>query len=122
MKKTNEQFLLELASINDKILPEELYINSSTPIKCKCKVCNYTWYARPNSLLKGHGCPFCAGNIKKSNSDFLSEMSLAKPDIEVLGTYTGNKNPIKCKCKKCGHIWEKDGRKKMRISLKNWQV
>lgn len=35
------------------------YINSSTRIKCKCKICNHIWMQYPYHLIKGKGCPNC---------------------------------------------------------------
>ena len=104
--KTNDQFLLELKTINPRIVPEEPYINNHTKILCHCKACGNSWYARPNSLLRGYGCPYCAGNFKKNNSDFVKELAQINPDIEPLEKYNGNKETILCRCKICGNEWK----------------
>lgn len=105
-RKTNSQFVQELKLINNSIIPEEPYINASTKILCRCAKCGYTWYATPNNLLGGSGCANCAGNIKKSNSQFIIELSRVNPSIEPLEEYQGKEKPILCRCKECGNEWK----------------
>lgn len=60
-KRTHEQFLLEMEEKGNaavEVLGE--YINSSTKILCRCKVCGYEWSPYPSALLQGHGCKKCA--------------------------------------------------------------
>ena len=61
------------------------------------------------------GCAYCTGRYK-TTEDFITEMSIINPDIEIIGEYTGSENPIDCCCKLCGHLWSPIGR-----SLKNGQ-
>lgn len=105
-RKTHSQFLDELKIINPQIIPEEEYQGSSIPIMCFCSACKHRWKVRPNALLRGYGCPKCAGNLRKSNESFLTELLAVNPDIEPLEKYNGNKNAILCKCKNCGHEWK----------------
>ena len=35
------------------------YKNAKTPILCKCKIDKNEWFATPNRLLSGTGCPQC---------------------------------------------------------------
>lgn len=42
---------------------------------------------------------------KKTHEVFVAEMAMVAPDIEVVGEYVGARNPIKVRCKVCGHIW-----------------
>lgn len=44
--------------------------------------------------------------IKKTNKDFIEEMSKITDEIIFLDEYKNGKHPIKCKCKICGNIWE----------------
>ena len=43
---------------------------------------------------------------KKTHEEFIKEMSMKQPNIEVIGTYQGGQIKIKCKCKIDGHKWE----------------
>ena len=109
-RKTHEQFIYELKKINPNIDVLGQYVNSNTSVECKCSLCNYVWSPLANDLLRGHGCPKCyhkRNAIKRSMSteEYLSKMTILKPQIEVLGTYINSKTAIKCRCKRCGHVW-----------------
>ena len=43
---------------------------------------------------------------KLTHEEFLNRLQQVNPNIEVLGTYTGTDNKIKCKCKIDGYEWE----------------
>lgn len=58
-KKTNQEFIDELKNINPNIQTLEEYQGAHIKILCKCLKDDYTWYAEPNTLLKGVGCPKC---------------------------------------------------------------
>ena len=108
-KLTHEQFMEKLYIKNDKVGNIEVlekYINSRTPIKCKCKIDGHEWSPTPKSLLKGHGCPECYQNSKtKTHEKFIEELTEINSNIEILDKYTGNKIPIKCRCKIDGYEW-----------------
>ena len=105
-RKTQEQFVSDLKSVNPNIIVEGQYVNNHSLMLCHCKKCGNSWYARPNSLLRGYGCPNCAGNVKKSDSVFRRELHMISPEIEPLECYKGNKVKILCRCKKCGNEWK----------------
>lgn len=110
-KPTNENFSSRLAEKFPQIVPIESYINSSTPIEMFCTIHNHYWKARPNDLLRGHGCPKCgrekaANNKAYSHEEFVEELSKRNPDVEVIGEYRAMKAKIKCRCRICSAIWE----------------
>lgn len=77
-------------------------------VKCKCKSCGYIWYPTPKSLYKGRGCPKCANNVKLTNEEFkelLNKRNKNSNEIELLEVYNGMSKRIKCRCQKCGTIW-----------------
>lgn len=43
---------------------------------------------------------------RKTQEEFVDEMSEKNPNVEVLGTYINNQHPVKCRCKICNHIWD----------------
>ena len=106
IKKTNEQFIEELKIKQPNIETLESYENSTTEIQCRCKICNYIWKATPKNLLKGKGCPSCAGNNKKTYEEFIEQLRTINPNIEVLEDYKNNHTKILCKCKKCNYEWK----------------
>lgn len=72
-------------------------------VKCRCKVCNNEWEARPSVILYGGGCPKC-GRKKANLAEMANEEDIVRriqdknPNIKVIGKYTGYHNYIKCKC------------------------
>ena len=65
IRKTQEEFVLEVKKTIPSLVVLGKYINSKTPILCRCGICEYEWKPIPLGLLRGHGCPNCAGNRKK---------------------------------------------------------
>ena len=59
LKKTNEQFLEELAKVNTSVTPLEEYDGADKSIKVKCNKCGHVWSVAPYALLHGGGCPEC---------------------------------------------------------------
>ena len=104
-RKTHEQFVSELFECNPSIEVNSEYQGSNSPIEVKCKVCGYIWSPRPSSLLRGTGCPYCVGNIKRTHEDFVEKLNEINPTIEVLEKYVNTDTKIKVKCKNCGREW-----------------
>ena len=101
-RKTHEQFMKDFYeknpnSQNIEILGE--YINSNTPILCRCKIDGHEWSPKPKKLLQKRGCPQCANNTMKTHEQFLQELYKINPNIEPLEEYKGANIQIKCRCK-----------------------
>ena len=82
-------------------------------VTCKCLIDGTEWYAYPQNLLKGHGCPKCATveaskRLTKSHDDFIKDIKTISPTISILNTYKSNKSKIKCKCSVCENTWFTD--------------
>lgn len=103
MKKiSHEEFA---KSINSDIELLGRYVNRRTKIKVR-HTCGYEWETNPYTLSRGHGCPVCKKNKKKTTESFKEEVhTLSEGDYEVLGDYINNKTPIKMKHKECGNIF-----------------
>ena len=109
-RKTHEQYIKELAEINPNIEAIGLYVGSMTKILHRCKIDGCEWYAIPNSILQGCGCPECSirKQIKrqtKTHDQYIQEVAKISFDIEVIGEYAGDGTPILHKCKIDGHEW-----------------
>lgn len=110
IKKIHDAFALELSIINDNIEVIGKYINNKTKILCKCKLDGFEWYAYPDNLLHGHGCPKCsvlkAQNDKtKTHNDYVQALEKINPNILVLDEYIRNDVPILHKCKIDNYEW-----------------
>ena len=101
-KKTTEEFIEQLAKISPFIEVQGEYSNTNTKIKVRSAKCGHSWYATPNSLLRGSNCPKCAGNTKKTHSQFVEELRYKNPDISVIGEYVDAKTKIAVRCNICG--------------------
>lgn len=109
-KKTHERYVVELREINPNILVIEKYNGTHTKILHRCSVCGQEWNASPGNLLRGNNCHECKkeklkDRLKKSHNEFICEMSVLNPSIEILEKYIGANIKIKCRCKIDGHTW-----------------
>lgn len=94
---------IDIISPNIEIIGE--YINSKSPIQCKCLIDGCIWYPIPNNLLKGTGCPQCAGTKNKTHEEFMLELNKINPNILVLSKYINSKYKIKCQCLIDYKVW-----------------
>ena len=109
--KTHEVFVNEVQEINSNIKILSRYVNNHTKVQCQCLIDGHLWEATPADLLRGNGCPKCkfkklSDLYKKSHNQFVNEMQEKSPNIIILDTYQNCHTKVKCKCKRCGHIWE----------------
>lgn len=104
-RKTNEEFIQQLATINSNIIILGKYTRAKDKILCKCNVCNFQWNPIADSLLRGYGCPKCVGRYK-TTEEFKVELRAINENIDVIGEYINSKTKIKCRCQICGHIWD----------------
>ncbi len=107
-RKSHDEYLRDLKKVHgDNITPLEAYYNTDTKIKHKCEVCGYIWEPRPANLLKGKGCPNCAGNVKRTHQDYVEDLKkIHGDDIVPIEKYDWVHVKIKHKCNVCGHEWE----------------
>ena len=102
----------------DLIYIERYVKNQETWVRFKCKihldkgVQDIGWYHLKTCAV---GCAFCTGRYK-TTEDFIKEINIINPDVEIIGEYTGSENHVDCRCKICGNTWSPIGR-----SLKNGQ-
>lgn len=110
-KKTHEQFLIELAKINDRVKVLEKYVNYKTKILCECLDCSNQWMVTPEKLLLHRKCPECAKinrglKTRTTQDEFISKMAKLHPNIEVLTPYVLSHKKVLCKCKIDNYEWE----------------
>ena len=104
-KKTNEEFLEEIALLNPTYSILSEYVNIDTNVLCYCNIHNINFYSTPYNSLRGRcGCELCRrekiGNKNRKNRDWLiNKIAQINSNIEVVGEYTQCKNKIECKCK-----------------------
>lgn len=109
-KKTTEKYKQELANINPNIEVLEEYIDAKTPILHQCNIDEHIWKTSPNNVLSGHGCPICAKykvseKNSKSHNQYVKEVAIINPNIEVVEQYAGARTSILHRCKIDGYEW-----------------
>lgn len=107
MKKVGQEELIrrvkEKHQDNIKVIGQ--YKNRRTKVLVSC-ACGYEWEANPEPLAKGHGCPVCAKNKKRTTSEFKSIVkNLVGNEYIVVGEYENKDTPIKMKHNMCGSIF-----------------
>lgn len=113
-RMTHESFVSMMAENNPDVEVVGEYYNSATKIKVRCKKCNCEWEQTPNNLTqKKSGCPNCrydkvALKLKKTQEDFVVELSRVHPTIKLVGEYKNNKTRTKFRCLICGCEWLTD--------------
>lgn len=109
--KSHEQFVAEIYEKNKDIEILSKYNGAKNKIECKCLIHNEKFFINASHLLKGQtSCKQCVQNKShltnlKSHDQFVQELIIINPDIELIGEYDGVKTPICVKCLKCGHSW-----------------
>ena len=111
IRKDNARFLEEMAANNPDVEPLEEYRGRKMKMLCRCRRCGHEWRTTPGHLVNGHGCPKCANEAlaasrRKSHEQFVSELAVANPDIEVIGHYEGSSSRVDVKCRRCGREWK----------------
>ncbi len=125
---SHTRFVMDVQSHNPHAKDIEFlstYIGSTKRVNCKCRICGHEWSPLASSLRQGTGCPECAKKslaitsreqlkslpkqTPDSHSTFLAKFQEKNPhsnQIEIIGQYTGSRQQIRCKCKKCNTEWE----------------
>ena len=70
--KDTETFKKQLNTVDSSIEVIGKYINNKSKIECRCNRCGNLWSARPDTLLRGHGCPRCM----RSGTSFMEQFIL----------------------------------------------
>lgn len=99
LKKTHEQYVSQITCLCPNIEVIGTYINAKTKIMHKCKIDGYKFIVTPNHILRGSGCPMCAGVIQKTTNQYKDEVFRINQNIEVIGEYVNAKTSIRHRCK-----------------------
>lgn len=104
--KTHEEYVSELEQINPNIEVLEKYTGADIKTLFKCKIDGFEWRTGAANVLSGTGCPKCAGNPRKTHDEYVQELSMVNPNIEVIGTYINIITKIQHRCKIHNYIWD----------------
>lgn len=110
-RKTNEQFLHEMAIRHPELIVNSEYISSEVKVSCTCKICGNTDNYYPATLTHGSGGCFMCGNQKISEAltisqdEFIKQLQAVNNNIIVIGGYTNASSHVDVECKICGWRW-----------------
>lgn len=104
-----EDFLASIKDSSIEVIGD--LINFSTRVLCRCKVCGNEWYANPENLVNGSGCPRCKNEFagfqrRKRKESFREDMKRLHPEIELISNYTHSHSTVKFIVLKTGEIRE----------------
>ena len=95
-----------LETIDPEIEVIGRYVNSSTPIACRCRKCGYEWAPQPVNLLAGYGCRVCAGTKRLTRKELNRRLKAIRSDFVVMGKYKSRKKKLTVQCTHCGRSFE----------------
>ena len=108
VRKTQEEFELEVMYKHPKIKVLGNYIDAKTKIWFICLDCGHKWLSSPDNLLRRNGCPKCSlinrgKKRRKTNEQFLQEMEEKHPELIVNSEYISSEVKVNCTCRICGN-------------------
>lgn len=104
-RKTHEEYVAELATVNKNIEALDKYVTAKTKITHHCLICDHKWEVTPSDILRGHGCPRCARRVDGRERFIDSIKKNGNKNISILGAYIDSKTPIECECNICNNKW-----------------
>lgn len=106
-RKNDAEFKQEVyALVGDEYKFLDSYQGALTKIKVKHNKCGNVYEVKPNYFLNGRRCPWCYGNIKKTDKQFKQEVfDLVGDEYIFLDSYVNSYTKIKVKHNKCGSIY-----------------
>ena len=97
-KKTHGEYVEELKVVNPDIEVVGIYVGANIKILHRCLKDGHEWLATPHNILRGRGCPKCAGHIQRTHEMYVNDVSKINQNIEVVGEYINNVTPILHRC------------------------
>lgn len=103
---TDTEFKKRVKKYHPNIIILEEYQGSKSKIRVLCKQCSHKWDAQPDHLMRGAGCPKCAGNLRLSFKEFKQRLKINHPTFLILPgqKYINTDTKIKIQCE-YGHQW-----------------
>lgn len=101
--KTHEEFEQELFNKEIDYWPLDKYQGAKTSIRFTC-LKEHIWKTTPDHILRGSGCPDCAGVRLKTDAEY--KLSLANRNLKPLEPYINDGTKLLHECIVCSHRWE----------------
>lgn len=62
-----EEIIDRIKNVNTNIEIVGDYVNTHTPVECRCSICGNEWFVTASHILQGEGCPICASSKLERN-------------------------------------------------------
>lgn len=103
-KRTHEEYVAEVAIKNPDVEVLEQFQGTAKKILHRYKKCGHQRLVSPNIILQGCGCYQCMINNRlRTHDKFVNSDKMKKSNWAADSEYTGHRNPLWLKCKKCGY-------------------
>lgn len=106
-RKTHDEYVAEVKVIRDNIEVLGEYKNNKTKILHRCNIHDYEWLISPDNILSGRNCPKCANRFHRGHNDYIEELKIKNPNLEVLETFIGVDIGILHRCKIHDYVFKK---------------
>lgn len=103
-KKTKEYVNDILSSENRMVVLHSQYTGMKDHTDFKCLKCQNVWIARPDSIIKGHGCPKCEYDSRRLTNEIIDRKILGS-DTKRNGNFIDSKTKIEWRCLRCDNTW-----------------
>lgn len=107
-RKTTEQYkkqVFDVLGCDYQVVSD--YVNAKIKVTIRHNVCDSLYEVAPFSVLKGHGCPICAGRYRYTHKQFIEEIeNLVKEEYGVIGHYESLEKKLLIKHNLCGYVYE----------------
>ena len=106
-KITTEDFVKRVKIKHEgRISALGIYKGNKTHTEHKCNVCDYEWSPIPNNVLRGAGCPACAGKATPTQTEYKDRVEIIHGGkISVIGLYETGNTHTEHKCNVCDWTW-----------------
>lgn len=111
-KLTHDEQVAAIAAKNPDVEVLGEIVGSLKKVLCRCKIHDYKWFATPDSLKRGHGCPECgkvkitdANRKRKTHAEHVADIKKVNPNIEILEEIKNVNKKVRCRCLVCGYEW-----------------
>lgn len=106
----------KIKSKNENIIVAGQYTGARVDTLYHCSKCGSDWQEKPRALKeREYRCPCCekkahiirkrSGKKQWNRDTFVERLQSIDSNIDLIGEYRGCKEPVRLRCKKCGHEW-----------------
>ena len=110
-KKTQEEYIAEVAIKNPSIEVIGKYNGNKVKIEHRCKIHNKTWEIKPINVLSGQGCDECRIDKLRdaklmSEEQYVDILKEKVPHVNLIGKYVNMRTPTLHYCTKHNLYWK----------------